>query len=143
MGHGFLSSSELTELNEKRLRRNTGYSGAGTTFHNTFVTKAVELGLIATCLYSLMYVVPFSRICAPSEYPWEQHLVRSMIILTLTTAIFRDYNIGGVRSTAFMGTVFLGLANLWPRLLLWQAEDRLAATTKTQEVELLVDRISA
>ena len=138
-----MASADLTAANEIRLRKNIGYSGAGTTFHNTFVTKAVDLGLIATCLYSLMYVVPFSRICAPSQYPREQHLVRAMILLTLTTAIFRDYNIGGVRSTAVMGTVFLGIANLWPRLLLWQSEPSMTAIVEPSTTERTAARFPA
>lgn len=141
-GHGFLASSRLTELNEKNLGKDSGYKGAGTTFHNTFVTKAVDLGLVATFLYSLLYVIPLSRICAPSEFPWEQHLVRTMILLTLTTAIFRDYNIGGVRSTTVMGTVFLGMASLWPRLLLWRPELTVAAAAEPLEEGLLPARTS-
>ncbi len=121
-GHGFSSSEELTESYRDVLRK-SGFSGVGTTFHNTFITRAVELGLLVTFLYALLYVVPFFRICRPSEYHQEQHLVRAIILLTLTTCLFRDYNVGGVRSTTLTGTVFLGLANLWHFVPLWrQAE---------------------
>jgi O-antigen ligase len=118
IGHGFLSSSELTESHRVELRK-SGFSGVGTTFHNTFITRAVELGLVTTFFYSLLYVVPFVRICRPSQYPDEQHLVRAIILLTLTTCLFRDYNVGGVRSTALTGAVFLGLANLWHFVPYW------------------------
>lgn len=113
-GHGFLVSGDITEAHKKELRK-FGFT-PGTTFHNTFITKAVELGVIVTCIYSLMYIVPLLRICGPSKYPVEQQLVRNMILLALTTAIFRDYNIGGVRSTAVIGALFFGMANLWPLL---------------------------
>ncbi len=112
-GHGFETSGELSEQGRKLLRK-SGYSGAGTTFHNTFITKAVELGMIAAFIYTLLYIVPLIRICKPTDYVHEQQLVRSIIVLTLTASIFRDYNIGGVRSTAMMVAVFWGLANLWP-----------------------------
>ncbi len=112
-GHGFGTSGELSEQGRKLLRK-SGYSGAGTTFHNTFITKAVELGMIATLVYALLYVVPLIRICQWTDYVHEQQLVRSIVVLTLTASLFRDYNIGGVRSTAMLVAVFLGLANLWP-----------------------------
>ena len=118
VGHGFLSSSELTESHRDELRK-SGFSGVGTTFHNTFITRTVELGLIVTFLYSLLYVVPFWRICQPTQYPDEQNLVRAIILLVLTTCLFRDYNVGGVRSTALTGAVFLGLANLWHFVPFW------------------------
>ena len=118
-GQGFLASGELTERHKKLLRK-SGYSGAGTTFHNTFITKAVELGVIATSFYLLLYVLPLIRICTATEYIEEQHLVRSVLLVTITASLFRDYNIGGVRSTATMISIFLGLANLWPWLTLWK-----------------------
>jgi O-antigen ligase len=117
-GHGFMASSELTEAEKKTLRK-SGFSGAGTTFHNTFISKAVDLGLIATFLYALLYLLPLQRICTPSRYPHEHELVRNMLLLTLTAAIFRDYNIGGIRSTAMLGTIFLGLGNLWGLVAWW------------------------
>lgn len=112
-GHGFETAGELSEAGHKLLRA-SGYSGAGTTFHNTFITKAVELGLVATFFYSLIYVVALLRTCTPSKYVLQQHLIRSMVVLTLTASVFRDYNVGGVRSTTILVAVFLGLANLWP-----------------------------
>ncbi len=112
-GHGFETSGDLSEQGEKLLQK-SGYSGAGTTFHNTFITKAVELGMLGVLIYSLLYIVPLMRICKPTRYVDEQQLVRSIVVLTLTASIFRDYNIGGVRSTAMMVAVFWGLANLWP-----------------------------
>jgi O-antigen ligase len=118
-GHGFLASSELTELHKKLLRK-SGFSGAGTTFHNTFISKSVDLGIIVACTYALLYLVPLFRICQPSRYPREQQFVRSMVLLCLTTALFRDYNIGGVRSTTILGAVFLGMANLWPLVANWE-----------------------
>jgi O-antigen ligase len=117
-GHGFQASTELTEARAKWLRR-IGFSGAGSTFHNTFISKAVDLGVPATLAYSLLYIVPLLRTCAPSKYPREQELVRSVILLTVTTALFRDYNIGGVRSTVMMGAIFLGVANLWQLVAFW------------------------
>ena len=62
-GHGFMASAELTEAEQKSLR-SSGFSGAGTTFHNTFITKAVDLGLIATFVYSLLYLVPSAHLPA-------------------------------------------------------------------------------
>ncbi len=112
-GHGFETSSELSRQGRKLLRK-SGYSGAGTTFHNTFITKAVELGLIAAFSYALLYIVPLVRICKPTDLVLEQQLVRNILVLTLTASLFRDYNIGGVRSTSLMVAVFWGLANLWP-----------------------------
>ncbi len=118
-GHGFGSSGELSKAGENRLSI-SGYSGAGTTFHNTFITKAVELGIIATAVYMLLYILPLFRICEPTCFRYEQEVVRSILILTLTASLFRDYNIGGVRSTSILVAVFLGLANLWPLVVDWQ-----------------------
>jgi hypothetical protein len=70
--------------------------------------------MVVAFIYALLYVVPLIRICKPTNYVREQQLVRSIIVLTLTASLFRDYNIGGVRSTAMMVGVFWGLANLWP-----------------------------
>jgi O-antigen ligase len=117
-GHGFLASSELTDKHRKLLRE-SGYSGAGTTFHNTFITKAVELGVPATALYSLLYIVPLLRICAPTSHPAQQQLLRNVLLVVITASLFRDYNIGGVRSTALLTSIFIGLANLSPWLNLW------------------------
>lgn len=113
IGYGFGSSGDLSEDARKELRK-SGYSGAGTTFHNTFITKAVEMGLPVTVLYTLMYLVPLIRICKPNGDPFQQQLVRSILVVALTASIFRDYNIGGIRSTSILVAVFLGLANLWP-----------------------------
>ncbi|MEZ6102388.1 MAG: O-antigen ligase family protein [Pirellulaceae bacterium] len=114
-GHGFMASTELTELESKRLRK-SGFSGAGTTFHNTFISKSVDLGLAVTGVYTLLYLLPLIRICVSSRYRYEQELLRSMLLLTLTASIFRDYNIGGIRSTAMLSAAFLGACNLWPML---------------------------
>ena len=128
-GFGFLASSELTELHSKWLLT-MGFTGAGTTFHNTFISKTVDLGIIVAALYAMLYLVPMIRICRLSEWPLDQRLVRGMILLTLTTALFRDYNIGGVRSTAIIGAVFLGIANLWPPR--WTEEARIAESEDRQ-----------
>lgn len=115
VGYGFMASTNLTEVEDKWLR-SLGFSGGGSTFHNTFISKAVDLGLIATFCYSLIYLVPLlrtSRIWHPRH---EQELVRSVILLTLVTGLFRDYNIGGIRSTSMLGAMFLGLTNVWPLL---------------------------
>jgi O-antigen ligase len=121
-GYGFMASTRFTETHRRILRR-SGFSGAGTTFHNTFISRAVDLGLIVTAIYSLLYLVPLLRICRPTKFCHEQTLVRGMILLTLTAAIFRDYNIGGVRSTAMLGAMFLGLANLWHFASLWSGTE--------------------
>ncbi|MCA9140486.1 MAG: O-antigen ligase family protein [Planctomycetales bacterium] len=112
-GHGFESSGELSEQSRKQLRK-SGYSGAGTTFHNTFITKTVELGGIASVVYALLYVVALARICGYSSSVDQQRLIRNVVIVVLTASIFRDYNVGGVRSTAMLAGIFLGLASLWP-----------------------------
>ncbi|MCA9149617.1 MAG: O-antigen ligase family protein [Planctomycetales bacterium] len=111
-GHGFMASATITWEAQRYLRR-TGFSGAGTTFHNTFISKAVDFGLVATGLYMLLYIVPLWRICPEDEYRLERELIRGIIVLTITTAIYRDYNIGGVRSTVVIGAIFLGLASIW------------------------------
>ncbi|MCA9217799.1 MAG: O-antigen ligase family protein [Planctomycetales bacterium] len=111
-GHGFMASTALTEIEQKTLRK-SGFSGAGTTFHNTFITKAVDLGFIATFLYTLLYLVPLSRLCGQSKRLLEVDLLRNMLLLVLTASIYRDYNIGGVRSTAMISSIFIGLACLW------------------------------
>ena len=124
-GHGFMASTELTEDEQKTLR-SSGFSGAGTTFHNTFITKAVDLGIIATLFYSLLYLVPISRICRATPYGPEEALVRNMLIVVIATSLFRDYNIGGIRSTAMVGSIFLGLANMWNLVELWGLEEQVA-----------------
>jgi O-antigen ligase len=111
-GYGFMASAVLTESQERTLRR-AGFSGTGTTFHNTFISKAVDLGLIAAFLYCLLYVVPFWCVCAPSPHRLEQELIRNVLLLFLTASIYRDYNVGGVRSTVMIGAIFLGLACVW------------------------------
>ena len=115
-GHGFMASTQLTEDEQKTLRK-SGFSGAGTTFHNTFISKAVDLGLVVTGLYSLLYLLPLFRICTPSTITHEHDFLRSMLLLIVTAAIFRDYNIGGIRSTAMLSSIFLGLGNLWNVIL--------------------------
>lgn len=117
-GHGFMSSAELTAEEQKTLRK-SGFSGGGTTFHNTFITKAVDMGVGVTSLYALLYIVPLWRLCRPSSYRVEQDFVRSMVLLILTASLYRDYNIGGVRSTAMLAAIFLGLGSLWPLLEGW------------------------
>ncbi len=119
-GHGFGSSADLSEAARKHLRRG-GYSGAGTTFHNTFITKAVELGVVVTSIYALLYLIPVLRICRPSRFAYEQELLRSLIVVITTASLFRDYNIGGIRSTAIMVAVFLGVANLWHLVENWES----------------------
>lgn len=113
VGHGFGTSGELSEEAHKHLRK-SGYSGAGTTFHNTFITKSVELGVLVTLVYATLYLVPLIQLCKSTDDELTQHLIRAVVLLTLTASIFRDYNIGGVRSTSMLAAVFLGLANLWP-----------------------------
>jgi O-antigen ligase len=125
-GHGFMASTELTEEEQKTLRK-SGFSGAGTTFHNTFITKAVDMGVGVTCLYALLYLVPLWRLCRKSAFPLEQDFVRNMALLILTASLYRDYNIGGVRSTAMLAAIFLGLGMLWPLIESWR-------TSPTDEV---------
>jgi O-antigen ligase len=134
-GFGFGSSGLLTE-DAKDIFRDSGYSGAGTTFHNTFVTRAVELGLVSAVLYGLLYLVPLLRICEPSRYRHEQDLIRSVMIVVLTASVFRDYNIGGVRSTALIAAVFLGLGNLWPIVHRLQTASRSVTRKGTWEEPL-------
>ncbi len=119
-GHGFMASTEFTEDQRKQLRK-SGFSGAGTTFHNTFLTKAVDMGVVVTGIYCLLYLIPLFHVCQPTRFALEQTLVRSMVLLTLTASIYRDYNIGGIRSTAMIGAMFLGVANMWPWVLSWHA----------------------
>lgn len=117
-----MASTDLTEAQAKWLR-SVGFSGGGSTFHNTFISKAVDLGLIAAFFYSLLYFVPLLRTCRIWSPRHEQELMRSMILLTLATALFRDYNIGGIRSTAMLGAIFLGLTNVWPLLSAYGQEE--------------------
>ena len=130
-GHGFGTSGDLSEDAWRELRR-SGYSGAGTTFHNTFITKAVELGMLTTIVYALMYIVPLIRICKPTDDVLRQQLIRSIIVLTLTASIFRDYNVGGVRSTSMLVSVFLGLASLWPLAAKFAAASQATSDTPVQ-----------
>ena len=44
-GYGFMASAVLT-ANEQKMLRKSGFSGAGTTFHNTYISKAVGLGCV-------------------------------------------------------------------------------------------------
>jgi O-antigen ligase len=111
-GYGFMASAVLTESEQRTLRR-AGFSGTGTTFHNTFISKAVDLGVFVAFLYCLLYFVPLCRVCAKSPNRLELALIRSVLLLVLTASIYRDYNIGGVRSTVIIGAIFLGLACVW------------------------------
>lgn len=133
VGHGFGTSGDLSEQGRKQLRI-SGYSGAGTTFHNTFITKAVELGLLVTLAYLSIYVMALWNISDTSGDAPTQQLIRSIILLTITASIFRDYNIGGVRSTSMLAAIFLGLANLWPFASRF-------ATSGQEDTNFLVDGI--
>jgi hypothetical protein len=42
-----------------------------------------------------------------------------VLLVVITASLFRHYNIGGVRSTALLTSIFIGLANLSPWLNLW------------------------
>ena len=113
-GHGFLSSGELTEIAQEGpapewlqrrwhdVSQHVYYQGSGT-------GRDRGRGLRAAVHCP----------CAQNMYPHalpsaSKQLVRSILLVTLTASLFRDYNIGGVRSTSMMVGVFLGLANLWP-----------------------------
>jgi len=113
VGHGFGSSAELSEEGRVLLRK-SGYSGIGTTFHNTFITRAAEMGIVAASVYALLYIVPLLRVCRRADDELQQQLIRNIAVLALTAAIFRDYNIGGVRSTSMLVAIYFGLANLLP-----------------------------
>ncbi len=115
VGHGFQAAGETTTAYAESLDQ-IGFHAAGASFHNTFLTKAVEFGLPIAAVYLLLFLRPIIQIAGRTRWPSERALVRSMCLLALTASLYVDINVGGVRSIAIFNAAFLGLANLWPVL---------------------------
>jgi len=114
IGYGFLQSSN--QLAKSGLLDNIPSLSAGAPFHSTFIDNAVDSGLLATSIYILLFIIPIirSRKYLPSgEQP---KLIAAICFGVLISAIFINYNIGGVRSVSITIAILLGFAN-WSILL--------------------------
>jgi len=135
VGHGFQQSSELTVIYDTVLHR-MGFRAAGASFHNTFISKAVDSGLIVAFSYVMLFVVPILRDRELHPDP-VRVCIRTVSVVVLVSALFKDMNIGGVRSIALSTTIFLGLANVLggrDRLLRRQSSARVTRPEYRDEV---------
>ena len=107
-GHGLGSSSEQTSQYAKMLSEGHFYA-AGASFHNTFLTKAVDMGLIVASLYVLVYVVPLVMLIKSSmPIAMKRYLVGCLVAIPIV-AFFVDINVGGARLTVFASAFYLGI----------------------------------
>ena len=79
--------------------------------------------------------------CSAAERPLEDALIRNMLVLIVTTSIYRDYNIGGVRSTVFLSSIFLGLACLKSVKRLAEIEESKPRTDVTQDAPYAISSV--
>ena len=107
-GHGLGSSSEQTLQFAEVLSEGHFYA-AGASFHNTFLTKAVDMGLVVTTIYFLVYVVPL-MVLVKSSMPilTKRYLVGCLVPIPVV-AFFVDINVGGARLAVFASAFYLGI----------------------------------
>ena len=109
VGYGFLHSSN--ELAHSGLLDAIPTLSAGAPFHSTFVDNAVDSGLLSTFIYLMLFITPIVR--ARMYWPGKNQakLIVAIFYGILISAIFINYNIGGVRSISITIALLLGLAN--------------------------------
>lgn len=107
-GHGLGSSSALTSQFADVLSEG-GFYAAGASFHNSFLTKAVDMGLIVASLYILVYVVPLVMLIRSSTpIAMKRYLVGCLVAIPIV-AFFVDINVGGARLAVFASAFYLGI----------------------------------
>jgi hypothetical protein len=112
-GHGLGSSSEMT-LQYGAILGEGHFYAAGASFHNTFLTKAVDMGIGVALVYILVYVVPLVRVVR-SSMPLElKRYIAGCLIGISIVAFFVDINVGGARLTVFASSFFIGIGAIAP-----------------------------
>lgn len=112
-GYGLGSSSELTLQYGTALGEGHFYA-AGASFHNTFLTKAVDMGVGIAFVYLLVYLIPLVRLLRSSMPLDLKRYVAGSLISILIVAFFVDINVGGARLTVFAAAFFIGVGTVAP-----------------------------
>ena len=108
-GHGFGASSELTTTHIETLRQ-VRFRAEGASFHNTFISRAVEFGVPNALLYLAIYVIAFLRTARAASHSLEARFLMAMVLVCTTASVYKDINIGGLRSISVSTALFVGLA---------------------------------
>ncbi|MGA9407932.1 MAG: O-antigen ligase family protein [Bacteroidota bacterium] len=109
IGYGFKSSSDLILGSDLPIAH---MLDPGVPFHNNYIDVAVESGIIAMVLYLLVFVIPVIRAFKSLRIYPENKVFFAAAMAIFVNTLTVDYNIGGIRVSSFMVTVFLGVANL-------------------------------
>ena len=109
VGYGFLQSSN--ELAHSGLLDTIPTLSAGAPFHSTFIDNAVDSGLLSIFIYSMLFITPIIRARKYWPEKTQAKLIVAICYGILISAIFINYNIGGVRSVSITIAILLGLAN--------------------------------
>lgn len=109
VGYGFLQSSN--ELAHSGLLDAIPTLSAGAPFHSTFIDNAVDSGLLSTFIYSMLFITPIIRARKYWPVKSQAKLIVAICYGILISAIFINYNIGGVRFVSITIAILLGLAN--------------------------------
>jgi len=109
VGYGFLSSEAVKKAYGGGVLPKTALDAS---FENNFIDTAVQSGVIVSVLYALAFLVPIHRAFHSRLEPNLRRLLVHASIAVMISALFTNYNIGGLRSTSLAAAVFLGLSNL-------------------------------
>ncbi len=108
-GYGLGSSNMYTAMHGDFLRRH-GFPVAGASFHNTFLTRAFENGVLASVAYVIVLLTAFYRAASLVRKSKEAALTFAVLSVVLSISTFRDINIGGMRQIVILSAVFVGIA---------------------------------
>lgn len=107
LGYGFRSSSAVKNAfaSDDILRY-----APDSAFHNTFITTAVELGLIIGIFYFIVFFKSFDNIYKSKISKRKKNFLVFTSVTILLSVMAVDYNIGGLRSVSLLLSIFLGAA---------------------------------
>ncbi|MGE4303765.1 MAG: O-antigen ligase family protein [Novosphingobium sp.] len=108
-GYGFQSSNMYTAMHGDFLRRH-GFPAAGASFHNTFLTRAFENGILVSGAYIGVLLTALYRAGGLVRRSQEAALTFAMLVVVISISTFRDINIGGMRQIVIYSAVFIGAA---------------------------------
>ncbi len=110
-GYGASAAQDYTERYASYLRSNN-FKAAGAGFHNTFLTRAFDNGILSAASYLAIFLIAMRRAAGKIQFSPEARLVFSAIVVALAITTYRDINAGGMRSITVLVSVFLGLGLL-------------------------------
>lgn len=110
-GYGASAAQEYTQRYIHYLK-DQNFKAAGASFHNTFLTRAFDNGVLASLSYLVIFLVAMRRAAGKIFFSPEARLVFSAIVVALAITTYRDINSGGMRSITVLVSVFLGLGLL-------------------------------